>query len=41
MPGVTAKIVKPDGSLGKPGERGELVVYSKANALGYVDAEEA
>jgi acyl-coenzyme A synthetase/AMP-(fatty) acid ligase len=41
MPGVVARIVKEDGSLGKPGERGELVIYSASNALGYVDAPEA
>jgi 4-coumarate--CoA ligase len=41
MPGVVARIVKPDGTLGGPGERGELVVKSLSTALGYLDAPEA
>lgn len=35
VPGVRFKIVKEDGSLAKLGERGELVVKSPSNALGY------
>jgi 4-coumarate--CoA ligase len=41
MPGVMARIVKPDGSLAKTGEQGELIVKSPSNALGYLNAPEA
>ena len=34
-PGILAKVVKPDGSFGKEGEQGELVVTGPAMALGY------
>lgn len=35
LPGYQAKVIKPDGSLGKPGEEGELYVKSPSLALGY------
>jgi 4-coumarate--CoA ligase len=41
MPGVVVRILKPDGSFAKAGERGELIAKSIANALGYLDAPEA
>ncbi|KAG7088258.1 hypothetical protein E1B28_012272 [Marasmius oreades] len=41
MPGVKARIVKPDGSLAGFDEPGELVVYSPSSALRYINNEEA
>ena len=35
VPGVRLRIVKEDGSLAKPGERGELIVKGPSNALRY------
>ena len=35
IPGIIAKVVKPDGSLASDGERGELVVKGPSIALGY------
>ena len=35
IPGVKAKVLKADGSLGKEGEQGELVVAGPGMALGY------
>ena len=35
VPGVRFRVVKEDGTLAKLGERGELVVRSPSNALGY------
>jgi 4-coumarate--CoA ligase len=35
IPGVEAKVLKADGSLGKEGEQGELVVAGPGIALGY------
>lgn len=35
IPGLTARVVKPDGTLAKYGEPGELVVTGPAMALGY------
>ena len=35
IPGIVAKVVKPDGSLGKEGEQGELVVAGPAMATKY------
>jgi len=37
IPGIFAKVVKPDGSLGKEGEQGELVVTGPSMALGYYE----
>ncbi|PPQ65777.1 hypothetical protein CVT24_011994 [Panaeolus cyanescens] len=34
-PGITARVVKPDGSLANEGEQGELVVKGPSMALGY------
>jgi 4-coumarate--CoA ligase len=41
LPGCRARVVKEDGSLAKAGERGELVVYSPSNAIGYYNNPEA
>ncbi|KDQ63355.1 hypothetical protein JAAARDRAFT_147584 [Jaapia argillacea MUCL 33604] len=41
VPGVVARVVRPDGSLAKIGEQGELFVKSPANALCYLNNEEA
>ncbi|KAL0951462.1 hypothetical protein HGRIS_008150 [Hohenbuehelia grisea] len=35
IPGITARVVKADGSLASPGELGELVVKGPSMALGY------
>lgn len=37
VPGIFAKVVKPDGSLGKDGEEGELIVTGSCMALGYYE----
>ncbi|KAF5382321.1 hypothetical protein D9757_008482 [Collybiopsis confluens] len=41
MPGIRARIVKPDGSLGTYDEVGELWIWSPSNALGYYNNEKA
>lgn len=41
LPGCTARVVKPDGSLAALGERGELIVTSPSVALGYMNNPEA
>jgi acyl-coenzyme A synthetase/AMP-(fatty) acid ligase len=41
LPGVTARVVKEDGSLAKVGERGELVVKSPSIALRYTNDAKA
>jgi len=41
IPGVSAKILKPDGTYGGFGEQGELVVKSPSNALRYSNNAEA
>jgi 4-coumarate--CoA ligase len=41
IPGVRARIVKPDGTLAKPGEQGELYVTGPSMALGYYKNEKA
>jgi 4-coumarate--CoA ligase len=41
VPGMRARVVKPDGSLAGVGERGELVVSGPAMALGYANNAEA
>ncbi|TFY72419.1 hypothetical protein EVG20_g591 [Dentipellis fragilis] len=41
VPGVKMRIVKEDGSLAKFGERGELIVYSPSNAIGYYGNDKA
>ncbi|CDO75538.1 hypothetical protein BN946_scf184776.g4 [Trametes cinnabarina] len=41
LPGCTARVVKPDGSLAKLGETGELIVSSPSIALGYLNNREA
>jgi len=41
VPGLTARVVKPDGSLAGLGELGELVIKSDAIALGYLNNKEA
>jgi len=41
LPGIIARVVKPDGSLAKEGEPGELVVTGPSMAMGYMDSEAA
>ena len=41
MPGIRARIVKPDGTLAKPGEQGELYVTCPSVTLGYHNNEKA
>ena len=41
IPGIIARVVKPDGSLAKEGEQGELVVTGPSMAMGYMDNEAA
>ncbi|KAJ7161330.1 phenylacetyl-CoA ligase [Mycena crocata] len=41
IPGVVARVVRPDGSLCKEGEQGELVVTGPSMALGYLNNEQA
>ncbi|KDR85394.1 hypothetical protein GALMADRAFT_234245 [Galerina marginata CBS 339.88] len=35
IPGITARVIKPDGTLASEGEQGELVVKGPSMALGY------
>lgn len=41
MPGITARIVKPDGSLAGFNEPGELIVKCPATAIGYYNNPKA
>lgn len=41
LPGVVARVVKPDGSLAGFNEPGHLIVKGPANALRYMNNEEA
>ena len=41
IPGIRARVVKPDGSLAKEGEPGELVVTGPSMALYYLNNEAA
>ena len=41
IPGMVARVVKPDGSLAREGEAGELVVTGPSMALGYYKNPEA
>ncbi|KZT64334.1 acetyl-CoA synthetase-like protein [Daedalea quercina L-15889] len=41
VPGITARVVRPDGSLGGFNDLGQLVIKSDAIALGYLNNEEA
>ncbi|KAJ7651701.1 phenylacetyl-CoA ligase [Mycena polygramma] len=41
IPGVVARVLRPDGSLCKEGEQGELVVTGPSMALGYLNNEAA
>jgi long-subunit acyl-CoA synthetase (AMP-forming) len=41
IPGVVARVVRPDGSLCKEGEQGELVVTGPSMASGYLNNEKA
>jgi acyl-CoA synthetase (AMP-forming)/AMP-acid ligase II len=41
IPGVRARVVRPDGTLAKPGEQGELYVTCPSVTLGYHNNEKA
>lgn len=41
IPGIAARVVKPDGTLAKLNEPGELVVNGPSMALGYYKNPEA
>lgn len=41
IPGIVARVVKPDGSLASEGEQGELVVTGPSMSLGYFNNEAA
>ncbi|KAL0062150.1 hypothetical protein AAF712_010992 [Marasmius tenuissimus] len=41
IPGVTGKVIKPDGSPAGPNEEGELLIKTVASASGYLDNEAA
>lgn len=40
-PGIVARVLKPDGSLARYGEPGQLVIKGPSNALCYLDNAEA
>lgn len=41
LPGTIARVIRPDGSLCKEGEQGELFVTGPSMALGYLNNEAA
>lgn len=41
LPGVKARVIKPDGTLAGEGEQGELLVSGPSMALGYLENEAA
>jgi acyl-CoA synthetase (AMP-forming)/AMP-acid ligase II len=41
IPGLRARIMKPDGTVARPGEQGELYVTGPSMALGYHNNEKA
>ena len=41
LAGVTVRVIKSDGSVARRGERGELIVKSPSNAIGYYNNAEA
>lgn len=41
LPGVRAKVIDPDGKMLEYGQTGQLVVWSPANSLGYLNNEQA
>ena len=41
LPGIVARIIKADGTFGRHGEQGELIVQTPATALCYSNNEQA
>ena len=41
VPGIVARVLKADGTFGRHGEQGELIVRTPASALGYSNNEQA
>ena len=41
LPGITARVVKRDGSLARSGEQGELFINGPSNSLGYLNDDKA
>lgn len=41
VPGIRARVIKPDGTMAGEGEEGELLVTGPAMASGYLDNEAA
>lgn len=41
LPGIVARVVKPDGSLATYDEPGELIIKSPSLAMGYANNPEA
>lgn len=41
LPGIQARVIRPDGSVAAYGEEGELIVKGPAAALGYLNNQQA
>jgi 4-coumarate--CoA ligase len=41
VPGISAKVLKEDGTFGNEGEQGELLIQGPSIALGYLNNEKA
>ncbi len=41
LPGIKARVIKPDGTLAGDGEQGELLISGPSMASGYLDNEAA